>query len=936
MSSNNFAFRERIELQLAEHIKKAINPIETAPKQKHIRWCILFAWERQTCHEIWNSLKMQPAISNEIGAFKSLIMIHKILMGGPPVVLCESYLEKSFFDTCTRYFGNTSPYGYGNLIRAYVAFLRGKLDYHHTFKEFTGNFDFEAYSAAKSSKDVNEGYQILCELMDLQDKLTTFYSAIFNTFGGSLVNECKISSLVPVVEESYGIYNFITSYLLNLFNTCEYVEPLYPLQERYTKQFYSLKRFYEDCSKIQYLTSLITIPQLPDSPPVLFQNPNLPVGSKKSLQLPMPQPSVQFPSEQDSKLGFNLLDLPSSSSSLALNAPNQRQENLIEEYMKEIQNLKMQIQKDQLIIGQYSKKFMEMEQNVQMLNQKLAAASENNQDSLMVKSLQDQINSWKAKYEAILEMYNNLKKDHFELLEKFQKSLASPEQLNRLKEEINRLNTEKRQSNIELEKTRENSQLEIAKLRKEIIDLKSGISTNESAKEREYISKIEKLLFENSQLKDKLADCDPEELKAKLAEISRLGKEKSELNLKIQELQSLIDDNEKSLVSSFDEQFSNRESVFREILIESFVLRIQQTIDDFSNPSISGNLNSNAHIIFSYLELVQSIMSENTYDCNSTDFQQTINFLHEICSYFNTIILSMKGILTENLIDEFKSCLPEIQSGISTYFREGTFGNLSDSLSVCLDMIHKLDNENISSEIAIANMSKFVAEETNNTASIISDALERLKSLKCDISIQFTTSQSAILDCTLALTDAISHLIKCATIVQNEIVSQGKGSGSAEAFYKKHHRWTEGLISAAKTVAYGTKFLVETAEKVIIGDGNMDELIVASRDVTASTAQLVAAARVKAARDSKAQWNLEEAAGTVNETTKALISSVELVSQSKSSDTLTQEFSEFSVQQLKVTEMNQQIKILSLERTLQDARKELALMRKASYHKEIN
>ena len=251
-------------------------------------------------------------------------------------------------------------------------------------------------------------------------------------------------------------------------------------------------------------------------------------------------------------------------------------------------------------------------------------------------------------------------------------------------------------------------------------------------------------------------------------------------------------------------------------------------------------------------------------------------------------------------------------------------------------MIHKLDNENISSEIAIANMSKFVADETNNTASIISDALERLKSLKCDISIQFTTSQSAILDCTLALTDAISHLIKCATIVQNEIVSQGKGSGSAEAFYKKHHRWTEGLISAAKTVAYGTKFLVETAEKVIIGDGNMDELIVASRDVTASTAQLVAAARVKAARDSKAQWNLEEAAGTVNETTKALISSVELVSQSKSSDTLTQEFSEFSVQQLKVTEMNQQIKILSLERTLQDARKELALMRKASYHKEIN
>lgn len=63
--------------------------------------------------------------------------------------------------------------------------------------------------------------------------------------------------------------------------------------------------------------------------------------------------------------------------------------------------------------------------------------------------------------------------------------------------------------------------------------------------------------------------------------------------------------------------------------------------------------------------------------------------------------------------------------------------------------------------------------------------------------------------------DACTDLMKCIQIlvqksrkVQSEIISLGKGTASAKEFYKRNHQWTEGLISAAKSVANGAKFLV--------------------------------------------------------------------------------------------------------------------------------
>lgn len=49
--------------------------------------------------------------------------------------------------------------------------------------------------------------------MVLQDRIDGFQKVVFANFRMHSNNECRIASLVPLVEESYGIYKFITSML---------------------------------------------------------------------------------------------------------------------------------------------------------------------------------------------------------------------------------------------------------------------------------------------------------------------------------------------------------------------------------------------------------------------------------------------------------------------------------------------------------------------------------------------------------------------------------------------------------------------------------------------------------------------------------------------------------------------------------------------------
>ncbi|KAG1106139.1 hypothetical protein G6F42_016870 [Rhizopus arrhizus] len=77
---------EKAETELAQSIKKACSIEETAPKQKHVRKCIVYTWDHRTSAIIWNILKVQPLLSDEVQAFKALILVHKVIKDGHPNV----------------------------------------------------------------------------------------------------------------------------------------------------------------------------------------------------------------------------------------------------------------------------------------------------------------------------------------------------------------------------------------------------------------------------------------------------------------------------------------------------------------------------------------------------------------------------------------------------------------------------------------------------------------------------------------------------------------------------------------------------------------------------------------------------------------------------------------------------------------------------------
>lgn len=236
---------------------------------------------------------------------------------------------------------------------------------------------------------------------------------------------------------------------------------------------------------------------------------------------------------------------------------------------------------------------------------------------------------------------------------------------------------------------------------------------------------------------------------------------------------------------------------------------------------------------------------------------------------------------------------------------------------------------------ANGDIGDLVESEMQGAARAIEQATERLQALMSrpkDSSRSALDMQvhDAILEAAMAITNAIARLIKAATDSQQEIVAQGRGSSTSQAFYKRNNRWTEGLISAAKAVARATMFLIETADGVISGTKSLEQLIVASNEVASATAQLVQASRVKAELMSKTQEKLELAAKAVTEACKALVRQVKAIAAKQAKESDETDYDRMAAHEFKIREMEVQVSIVTLEKELAEARRRLGTMRRST------
>ncbi|XP_060026445.1 huntingtin-interacting protein 1-related protein isoform X6 [Lagenorhynchus albirostris] len=130
--------------------------------------------------------------------------------------------------------------------------------------------------------------------------------------------------------------------------------------------------------------------------------------------------------------------------------------------------------------------------------------------------------------------------------------------------------------------------------------------------------------------------------------------------------------------------------------------------------------------------------------------------------------------------------------------------------------------------------------------------------------------------------------------------------------------------------AAGVCCLRESADRVVLHTGKYEELIVCSHEIAASTAQLVAASKVKADKHSPHLRRLQECSRAVNEMAASVVASTRS-GQEQIEDRDTMDFSGLSLIKLKKQEMETQVRVLELEKTLEVERVRLGELRKQHY-----
>ncbi|KAH8119873.1 ANTH domain-containing protein [Phellopilus nigrolimitatus] len=1043
--------KDKADHELVVNIKKATSPEESAPKQKHVRKCIVYTWDYHSSMAFWTGLRVQPILSDEVQTFKALITVHKVLQEGHPVTIKEAHGQTGWLETCARTVGSDGMRGYSSLIRTYVAFLLSKLRFHRVRPEFNGLFEYEEYVTLKGIDDPNEGYETISDLMGLQDQIDSFQRMIFAHFRNSTNNECRISALVPQVKESWGIYRFITSMLRAMHRRTDDVDALEPLRQRYSAQHHNLRKFYYECSNLKYLTGLINVPKLGQEPPNLIDNGNAPDLPARPTTTNVKTPPPAAPSPDSASVSEQARILKQyEEQQAALQAQREAderarqqaelaqqmefearqreqaererlaQDQLMQQQLaqysnqaavrvndleRELLGMRGQYERDQLLLEQYDRRVKALEGEMSAMSMNIGSQMSSKDE--LIRQLQDQVTLWRNKYEALAKLYSQLRTEHLDMLSKFKQLQLKANSAQEAVDKMERMERDIKSKNLELadmirERDRARFDLDRQKSshKDELDRLKRDINfANERAEDatRSKGSEVSSVLSKYNRQLNELEDS----LRAKQIQIDDLLKKMDDSSLEVDRIREEKDQeiailqegmdttiqqlSEAQQTQGFVDQATNAQidtlildnrkklNQIIDSILQACVQKTDDAIYELESPAQAGNLNSTPEYTLSMIEKAVN---------NATDFATVYNLYlggevggehvdviktaNEFAQSLSEVLVNTKGITRlandDDAVDKIVNVAKTAGDVGLRFFlnlqsykldlikdprqkREVATRNNSEARGALTNLSEIVDNlipkgaKGASLAKANGDIGDLVEQEMLGAAQAIEMATARLQELMARPrdSSRFSAVDlqvhDSILAAAMSITKAIAGLIKAATESQQEIVAQGRGSSSKQQFYKRNNRWTEGLISAAKAVAFATNLLIESADGVLSGTHSLEQLIVASNEVAAATAQLVAASRVKASLMSKTQERLELAAKAVIEACKALVRQVKAVSSKQAEEELP-DFKNMAVLEFKRREMEQQVEILKLEKDLGAARHHLGAMRRAGYHTE--
>ncbi|KAI2546283.1 huntingtin interacting protein 1 [Homo sapiens] len=928
------AERESFERTQTVSINKAINTQEVAVKEKHARTCILGTHHEKGAQTFWSVVNRLPLSSNAVLCWKFCHVFHKLLRDGHPNVLKDSLRYRNELSDMSRMWGHLSE-GYGQLCSIYLKLLRTKMEYHTKNPRFPGNLQMSDRQLDEAGEsDVNNFFQLTVEMFDYLECELNLFQTVFNSLDMSrsvsvtAAGQCRLAPLIQVILDCSHLYDYTVKLLFKL-HSCLPADTLQGHRDRFMEQFTKLKDLFYRSSNLQYFKRLIQIPQLPENPPNFLRASALSEHISPVVVIPAEasSPDSEPVLEKDDLMDMdasqqNLFDnkfddiFGSSFSSDPFNFNSQNgvnkdeKDHLIERLYREISGLKAQLEnmktESQRVVLQLKGHVSELEADLaeqQHLRQQAAddceflraeldelrrqrEDTEKAQRSLSEIERKAQANE--QRYSKLKEKYSELVQNHADLLRKNaevtkQVSMARQAQVDlerekkELEDSLERISDQGQRKTQEQLEVLESLKQELATSQRELQVLQGSLETSAQS-EANWAAEFAELEKERDSLVSGAAHREEE--------LSALRKELQDTQLKL---------------ASTEESMCQLAKDQRKMLLVGSRKAAEQVIQDALNQLEEPPLISCAGSADHLLSTVTSISS--CIEQLEKSWSQYLACPEDISGLLHSITL-LAHLTSDAIAHGATTCLrapPEPADSLTEACKQ--YGRETLAYLASLEEEGSLENADSTAMRNCLSKIKAIGEEL----------LPRGLDIKQE-------ELGDLVDKEMAATSAA---IETAT-------ARIEGTASPKEFYAKNSRWTEGLISASKAVGWGATVMVDAADLVVQGRGKFEELMVCSHEIAASTAQLVAASKVKADKDSPNLAQLQQASRGVNQATAGVVAST-ISGKSQIEETDNMDFSSMTLTQIKRQEMDSQVRVLELENELQKERQKLGELRKKHY-----
>uniref|UniRef100_A0A671N279 I/LWEQ domain-containing protein n=1 Tax=Sinocyclocheilus anshuiensis TaxID=1608454 RepID=A0A671N279_9TELE len=881
------AEREHFEKQQLSSISKAINSTETPLKEKHARRIILGTHREKGAYTFWSYAVGLPLPSSAIVSWKFCHVLHKIMRDGHRNVSMLPFEFSNYL------------HGYGQLVCLYSKLLCTKMEFHTKHSEIPASLEAtDEVLERTAGTDINNVFQLTVEVFDYMDAELRLAEAVLRQLNMSIAistltsGQCKLAPLIQVIQDCSHLYHYTVKLLFKL-HACLPADTLQGHRERFHEQFHSLKTFLNKARDMLYFKRLIQIPGLPDSPPNFLRASALAEHVKPMVVIP----DEEELEEQEEDEPEPLIDVSEAQPSMA------SQPQVLGDIFDQA-------------FGPPSDGFDDRDLQIEHLKREIE----------LLKAELEKIKGEAQRYITQLKsQINSLETELEEQRAQKQRTLVENEQLRMELEAIRRRNTEHESmqtSFVEAEKRSQATELRYNKLKEKHAELVANHAEllRKSADTVKMLSATQQTQEEIEQTKQQLAfqvervrqesDMKFEEQRFDMDKLRRELEEKNgctiitRIKIVDYSLEIVILSHEDQLQQKLlDEQFALLQATVTEA--ENIIQDAVATLDDplhINSSSSPDYLISRAEATLNSIDKLQVGHSE--YVKRMRDAGSLVRALTKFSHLTADTIISGSATAhmahtddADRLTEHCKTCATQIILLLQLFWgslsRSHTLfvSSLSGILYLFCFLVQDLRPKGI--DVGKEELGDVVDKEMAATSAAIEEAVRRI-----DVSRKVSTA--------------------------------GRVKSSVREFYARNSRWTEGLISASKAVGWGATQMVDSADKVVLHTGKYEELIVCSHEIAASTAQLVAASKVKADRGSKKLGVLQHASRHVNEMAANVVASTK-TGQDQIVDKGTMDFSGMSLIKLKKEEMESQVKVLELETMLENERLHLGGLRKKHY-----